>query len=268
MIRRLAPVALLAALAVPAFAQNRGDFRWEKALPAGNQVSVNNINGDITVVPSTSGKVEVVGIKRGDSQYFDRLRADVQQTSRGVVICVLDTDADSYCDENGMHSNSRNRSNRGDRDWNNVSMSLEIAVPTNLMVSASSVSGDVSITGATGDVRANSVSGDIKLDRLRASSVSANTVSGDVEVSVQEFTGRGDLVFNSVSGDVTLDLPRQLDADLTMTTVSGEINSDFALTLGNGRMNRRAVEARIGAGGRRLNLTTVSGDVKLRSTGR
>jgi len=266
MLRRLVPAALIAAtIATPALAQNRADFRWDKALPAGNEVSIHNINGDITVIPSTSGKVEVVGIKRGSSQYFDRIKADVQQTSRGIVICVLDNSADSYCDDRGMHSDSRNDRGSHDRDWNNVSMSLEVAVPTNLVVSASSVSGDVSITGATGDVRANSVSGSLKLDRLRASSVSANTVSGDIEVSIQEFTGRGDLKFNTVSGDVTLDLPRQLDADLSMTTVSGDINSDYPLTLGNSRMNRRSIDARIGGGGRHLDFNTVSGSVKLRA---
>jgi hypothetical protein len=37
------------------------------------------------------------------------------------------------------------------------------------------------------------------------------------------------------------------------------------MTLGNGRVNRRNIEARIGAGGRRLDLNTVSGDVKLRA---
>ena len=56
-----------------------------------------------------------------------------------------------------------------------------------------------------------------------------------------------------------------LNVDLSMTTVSGGINSDYALTLGNGRVNRRNIEARIGSGGRRLDLTTVSGDVKLRA---
>jgi len=266
MLRRLVPVALIAALATPTLAQTRGDFHWDKALAAGNEVSVHNINGNITVIPSTSGRVEVVGIKRGTGD-LERIRAEVKETSHGVVICVLDSNPDSYCDERGMHSDSRNndRNYRGDRDWNNVSMNLEVSVPTNLQVSANSVSGDVSITGATGDVRANSVSGDLKLDRLRASSVVANTVSGDVEVSIQEFTGRGDLVFRTVSGDVTLDLPRQLDVDLSMNTVSGGINSDYALTLGNGRVNRRNIEARIGAGGRRLDLSTVSGDVKLRA---
>ena len=260
MTRRFASVALLSVLASAAGAQ-RSDFRWEKALPAGNEVSVNNINGDITVLPSSNGRVEVVGVKRGTGN-FDRVKADVQQTSRGIVVCVL-LNEDSYCDDRGMHSDSRNR--RSDNDWNDVRMDLEISVPTNLTVSANAVSGNISITGATGDVRANSVSGDVKLDRIRASSVYANTVSGDVEVSIQEFTGRGDLTFHSVSGDITLDLPRQLDADLSMSTVSGGINSDYAMTIGDGRMDRRSVRATIGRGGRRLDFSTVSGSVKLRA---
>ena len=269
MIRRLAPVALLAALTTPALAQqNRADFRWEKALSAGNEVSIHNVRGDVTVIPSTSGKVEVVGIKRG-GQAADRFRAEVKETSRGVVICVMDSDTDSSCDERGMQSRSRNdRDSRYDREYDNASMNLEVAIPGNVQVSANSVSGDVAITGATGDVRANSVSGDIRLDRLRASGVSANTVSGDIEVSIQELSGRGDLSFHTVSGDITLDLPRQLDADLSMTTVSGNIDSDYSLTLGDGRMDRRSMQARIGSGGRRLSFTTVSGDVKLRANGR
>jgi DUF4097 and DUF4098 domain-containing protein YvlB len=145
-------------------------------------------------------------------------------------------------------------------------MDLEIAVPTNLTVAPSTVSGDISVTGAVGEESANSVSGDIKLDRIRPSSVRANTVSGDVEVTIVEFTGRGDLQFHSVSGDVVLDLPRDFAADLSMSTVSGDVDSDFAITLGNSRMNRRSISGRIGAGGRKLDVSTVSGDLRLRTS--
>jgi len=266
MTRRFASTLLLAALATPALAQNRGDFHWDKTVAAGSEVSIHNVSGDITVLPSSSGRVEVVGVKRGTGN-LDRIHAEVRETSRGLVICVINDDSYDTCDERGLRSDSRGRDDRrGDREWNNASMNLEVAVPANVTVGANSVSGDISMTGATGDVRANTVSGDVKLDRLRASSVAANTVSGDVEVSIQEFTGRGDLTFHSVSGDITLDLPRQLDADLSMTTVSGGMNSDYALTLGNGRMDRRNFAARIGSGGRRLDFSTVSGDVKLRAS--
>ena len=256
MIRRLLSTALVVSIATPALAQ-RADFRWEKALPAGNDVSISNVNGDVTVKPSTSGKVEVTGTKRGNSRYFDDIKAEARETSHGVEICVMHVDDDSHCgDERGRRY--------GHHDWNDVRMDLEVAVPTNLRVSANTVSGDVSVDGAHGDVDANSVSGDIHLDRLHATSVHANSVSGDIDVGVDEFTGRGDLFFHSVSGNVTLSVPRGFDADLSMSTVSGDINSDFPITLGNGRMSRRRLEARIGNGGRRLDVGTVSGDLRLR----
>jgi len=253
---------LIAAIATPALAQTRAaDFTWSGTASAGRELSVGNINGDIKITPSTTGKVEVLGFKRGDSQYFDRIRADVQQTSRGIVVCVLYDDA-SYCDDNGSHSDRR----RGDRDWGNVRMDLQVAVPTTLEVSASTVSGDVDVTGAHGNVRANSVSGDIHLDRLHASSIRANTVSGDVEVRVDEFTGDGDLSFNSVSGDITLEAPRNFGADIAMSSISGDVNSDFPLTVGSSRsMRRGGMEARVGNGGRRLEFHTVSGNLRLRS---
>ncbi|HET7371779.1 MAG TPA: DUF4097 family beta strand repeat-containing protein [Gemmatimonadaceae bacterium] len=256
MMRRLLSTAMVVAIATPVLAQNRADFRWEKALPAGNEVSIHNVNGDVTVKPSTSGKVEVTGTKRGNSLYFDEIKAQVRETSSGVVVCVQHADDDSECGDSGRR--------HGNYDWRDVQMDLEVAVPTNLRVSAASVSGDVTVTGAHGDVDVNSVSGDVRLDGLHATSIHANSVSGDIDVGVSELTGRGDLYFHTVSGDVTLEVPRGFDADLSMSTVSGDIDSDFPITLGNGRMSRRRIEARIGNGGRRLDVATVSGDLRVR----
>ncbi|HSQ30622.1 MAG TPA: DUF4097 family beta strand repeat-containing protein [Gemmatimonadaceae bacterium] len=256
MIRRLLSTAMIVAIATPVLAQNRADFRWEKALPAGNDVSIHNVNGDVKVKPSTTGKVEVTGTKRGNSRYFDEIKAQVRETSNGVVVCVQHADDDSQCGESGRRY--------GNHDWRDVQMDLEVAVPTNLRVSASSVSGDVSVTGAHGDVEVSSVSGDVRLDGLHATSIRANSVSGDIDVGVDELTGRGDLYFHTVSGDVTLEVPAGFEADLSMSTVSGDIDSDFPITLGNGRMSRRRVEARIGNGGRRLDVATVSGDLRVR----
>jgi len=266
MIRRVASLALLAAVAAtPALAQTRrADFNWQGVVAAGGEVALNNINGNVKVVPSTTGRVEIIGFKSGDAAYFNQVRVDVQPTSRGLVVCVLFENQDSSCDERGVHSNSRGRND--DRGWNRLQMDIEVAVPTNLRVSASSVSGDVDVTGAQGDVHANSVSGDIRLDHLKATSITANSVSGDIIIRVDQFTGQGDLSFNTVSGDVTLEVPKQFDADLRMSTVSGDIDSDFQLVISNNRTRGRgSVDARIGNGGRRLDLNTVSGDLKLRS---
>ena len=90
-------------------------------------------------------------------------------------------------------------------------------------------------------------------------------MSGSVRATVR---GRATapLRFSSVSGDLTIALPRDLGADIEMSTVSGEMSSDFPLTLGGGgRMSRSRMQARVGAGGRTLSLSTVSGSVRLRA---
>lgn len=259
MIRQLASLTLIAA-ALPLGAQRRADFQWSNPVAAGSTVSVRNISGDVKVTASTTGRVEVLGFKSGRGR-LDRVRGNVEQTSRGITVCVLYDDMQS-CDDN----HSGNRRGRWSDDDGDASIDFEVSVPTNLLVDAGSVSGDVSVDGAHGDVTASSVSGDVSLSHLHASSVRANSVSGDVDIRVDELLGRGDFKFTSVSGDVTLEVPRDFGADLSMTTVSGEIDSDFPITLGgNGRMNRRNVDARIGAGGRKMDVSTVSGDLRIKS---
>jgi len=256
----LACVAISALPASAALAQARGDFHWEGAVAAGGEVSIHNVNGDVKVTPSSTGRVEVIGTKHGSGR---DITAEVHQTSRGLIVCVVFQDADTRCDEDGYSMNSHR--NRGDNNWNDASMDLQVTIPANLTVAASSVSGDVDITGAQGSVSGHSVSGDVRMMHLRASSVDANSVSGDIDVQIDELSGRGDLSFRTVSGDVDITVPKQFDADISMSTVSGTMDSDYAMTLTNGRTSRRNIQARIGAGGRRLELNTVSGDVKIRS---
>ena len=259
---RIVPAfALTTLLCAPTVAQSQnrdGDFHWDRRLTTGQRVHARNINGDITVMPSSSGRVEIVGVRRGSSRSSDRLTAEVTETSDGIMVCVVRADADDQCDGKGY------RQHGDDDDWGRASMNLEIRLPSGLEIDASSVSGNVDVVGAQGNVQVGSVSGDVRLERLRASSVEARTVSGEISASIESLSGSGPLSFKSVSGDVKLELPRSLDADLSMSSVSGQLDSEFQLTLG-GRTSRRRIEARIGRGGRDLDVTTVSGDVRLRA---
>jgi len=262
---RYTPAVVLTLMCAPiiAGAQDRdrdGDLRWERRLSAGQHVHVRNINGDISVTPAASGRVEIVGVRRGSSRYADRLTAEVTETSDGIMVCVVRRDSSDECDGRGYHTHD------DDDNWGNASLNLEIRLQSSLEIDATSVSGNVDVVGAQGDVRATSVSGDIRLERLRATSVEAHSVSGGISASVESLSGSGPLSFKTVSGDVKLELPRGLDADLSMSSVSGQLDSEFQMTLGGRAASRRRIDARIGRGGRELNLTTVSGDVRLRMT--
>lgn len=262
LIRNLRTLALAGAAvtltAVVAAAQGTGDFHYEKQLAAGSVVRLHNLDGDISVAPSGSGKVEIIGRRTRDGD--TPAHVEVHETSRGLIACVMWDDVDGSCDEDGYHIHGD-----GDRSWRrHGSMNLEVRLPSNVVVSAGSISGDVSVEGAQGDVRATSVSGSVTLRHLRAASLRATSVSGDVDAQIDEFTGSGDISAKSVSGDVTLEMPKALDADVSVSTVSGHVDSDYPMTL-NGRMSRRRIEARIGKGGRDLEISTVSGDVTLRA---
>jgi hypothetical protein len=241
------------------------DFRWEKALAASSVVSLHNLNGDVSVSPSTSGKVEITGVRRGNRRYFDDVTLEVVETSRGIMVCSMFRNADMECDEGGFRVHNDRRRGWRDRDWDDVSIDIVVKLPKGMQVSANSVSGDVAVAGAEGRVRAGSVSGNVRMEQLRAvTGVRATSVSGNIDVRVESLSGEGDLHFSSVSGNVTAELPKDLNADVTMRSVSGQLDSDFPLTL-NGRMNRHSLEARIGKGGRSLEVHTVSGDVRLRT---
>ena len=260
-----AAVVLLALAALTdAHAQLRSsarDFRWAKSLPAGQWVRVHNVSGDVTVTAVDGDRVEVVGIHRGSGDFDDDdVRVDVHEGRDGVTICAL-WGPDSRCDDRGLHieSHGEGRRRRGSVDF-------QVRLPRRLRLSANSVSGDVEVNGAGDEVRARSVSGNVRLERVRAPAVSASSVSGDVEAQIDALTGAGDLRFTSVSGNVSLQLPRSLDADVTLKTVSGELDSDFPLVIrGGSRMARRTITGTIGRGGRELQLTTVSGNVRLRA---
>ncbi len=253
-------------------------FAWNGRIAAGNTVKIRNLAGAINVERSGSGQVEVTGVKqyrRGDAA---DVRFEVVPEGGDVTICAIWFEGS--CGDDGQKSGRR----RGDDENrnNDVSVTFTVKLPAGVKLDASGVSANVNVRGATagvsansvsgdviladvaGDIRLNSVSGDVKVSGATTGSVHANSVSGDVEIVIDQLSGSGDFDFNTVSGDVVITFPANLDATLEMSTLSGELTSDFPLTT-QGDRRRRNIEARIGSGGgRTLKFHSVSGNVTLR----
>jgi DUF4097 and DUF4098 domain-containing protein YvlB len=92
-----------------------------------------------------------------------------------------------------------------------------------------SVSGDASLTNATGNVAIKAVSGDVHAQDLVASRVQAHTVSGDVNVRIAT-SFSGTVQINTVSGDVELALPSDTNARVSLSTSSGDLRCDHDAT--------------------------------------
>jgi phage baseplate assembly protein gpV len=237
------------------------DFQQTYRVPAGTQVSVSSVSGDVRVTPHDGDAVVVIGYKEGR----DKDQVFIEDSSSGNRISVRDR----------YPQNCRNC---------NVSVRFEVKIPRKSQLrydAFSSVSGNVEVTGASGELHVKSVSGDVTVKdcdaTVKASSVSgnvdvgsnegtvnANSVSGNVNVAIERLSEGGDMKFNSVSGNVAVRVPATLNAEVDMSSMSGALRTDFPITIEKGEFKpNHSARGRIGEGGRRLKINSISGNISL-----
>jgi DUF4097 and DUF4098 domain-containing protein YvlB len=132
-------------------------------------------------------------------------------------------------------------------------------------VTAESVSGDVMIGGVTGDVETESVSGEISITDAKSKAVRAETVGGPITY-FGTIEALGNYVFKTHAGRLTLGIPASTGATVGLETFSGDVESDFPMTL-TSRTTRKSNESKfeftLGDGKARVVLETFSGDIRI-----
>jgi DUF4097 and DUF4098 domain-containing protein YvlB len=144
-------------------------------------------------------------------------------------------------------------------------------------VRVSSASGSVNVTNTKGDVRVNAIAGTIQVLRPGAR-VETDTASGAIDiqgasndVKAHAASGRvsvqGNPAANSywelktVSGSVLLKVPASANFHLSAQAVSGEIRTDIPIMIEE--QGKRVLRARMGRGGARVDVQTVSGEIRV-----
>ncbi|HMA12031.1 MAG TPA: DUF4097 family beta strand repeat-containing protein [Steroidobacteraceae bacterium] len=193
MILAIAPCIMVAAS--PADAATS----FSKLVPADakGRVQVSNVSGDITITAWDRREVDVQG------EYGTGIeRIDVAQNGGDVQVKVIYKDR-GWLDRNG---------------WRDSDVQLQVKVPVEAELEASTVSGTIVVNGARGEQRLKSVSGDVRSDVV-GTEVNATTISGLVDL-----TGTGKEVHvraSSVSGDVRL---RRMGGDIEVRSTSGDVD--------------------------------------------
>jgi DUF4097 and DUF4098 domain-containing protein YvlB len=219
------------------------DFHKAYAIPAGGQISVKNVSGDIKVTGYSGGNSVLVDAYRVGR---DRDLVEIEDSSTGGRVELhVRYPQSCNCD---------------------ASVNFEVRVPANVDYAfdgIGSVSGGVELSGVQGNIRAESVSGGVVLTDV-GGTIKASSVSGSVNAQVTRIDKPGELRFSSVSGSVAVIAPARLNADIDMSSVSGSLQTDFPIEVqkeqyGPGQHAR----GRLGSGTTTLRISTVSGKVTL-----
>jgi DUF4097 and DUF4098 domain-containing protein YvlB len=147
---------------------------------------------------------------------------------------------------------------------NDVNVEFRVKVPAGVRFVGRTVNGGIEASGITADAEAETVNGGVDLDAT--GTARAQTVNGGITARCGRADWTGALSLKTVNGGIDITLPQGASADVKASTVNGDIQTDFPLTV-TGKISRRRLEGTIGGGGRTLELETVNGSIGLHKGG-
>jgi len=240
------------AVGIPASAQT--DFEWTGQLAPGQSIEVIDVNGSIHASAARSGNISVTAVKTARRSNPAEVRFEVVPHAGGVTVCVMYPEP-AGSQPNQCQPGGRGRNNSKDND---TSVEFNVQVPAGIKLLARTVNGSIDANGLMSDTDASTVNGSVTV--ATSGAARATTVNGAIRAAMGQAPNGGK--FTTVNGEVTLQLPASTNADVRVSTISGEIRSDFPLQIDTEPGPKHASGV-IGNGGRALDISTVNGGVTL-----
>lgn len=247
-----------------ALADTTVEFRKTVPLSPGAPVTVDNVNGSITVSAWDSTYADIFAVKQ--SKYG---RDEIDKVSIDVTVSS-GLDIRTRFDKRGLFGSSPRV---------NVNYTIRLPRTANLR-SVGTVNGGIVLRGTGGETSAHTTNGSIKIEGV-SHIVGANSTNGSINIenamSVREAsttngsitasitTSPGASEFETVNGSITLTIPTGTNANLEFRTVNGNIKIPEGVRLGRGQISRKRFSGSIGSGGPVISAQTVNGSVSMRS---
>ncbi len=240
--------ALTLLLATTAGARMNRENVQSFPLAADGRLSLENVNGDVTIEAWDRDEVSVETVIRAESQ-----------ESLDEVEVVIDADADRIRIET-VYPERRHRSHQA------ASVDYMIRMPRSASIDGLElVNGSLTLAGLAGDVEAALVNGRAEAREL-GGDVTIETVNGSLEVSLTALEAGQSVSLESVNGSLELAIPGYANADIEAETVHGRIKNDFGLEAEDGRWVGSSLSGTLGRGGARVELENVNGSINIRQT--
>ena len=236
--------ALMAfALTASASDQFTAEFHRSFSLPSNGRVSLENVNGNVTITGWDKSEIQIDAVKKANSQQkLDEAKIEVEASNDAVHIRT------KYPDNH--HNN------------NPATVTYELHVPRGARLdSISLVNGSLDVSQVSGDIKTNLVNGKTSIHDI-AGRADLSAVNGAITAGYRSLSGVSEIRLKSVNGAVTLGLPASPNAELSVSTVNGGIQTDFPLQV-QGKFMGHRLDGKLGNGGTRIEISNVNGSVHI-----
>ncbi|HVP50330.1 MAG TPA: DUF4097 family beta strand repeat-containing protein [Candidatus Bathyarchaeia archaeon] len=235
----------LMALATPALASDIFTEEFHRTVPlsANGRVSLENVNGNVTITGWERNEVQIDAVKKADTQ---------EKLAEATIEVV--TSSDSVRIKTKYPENHHNN--------NPASVTYTLHVPRGAELdSINLVNGSLDVSQVSGEIRTSLVNGKTTVHDL-AGRADFSAVNGAINANYRSLANVSEIKVHAVNGAVRLGLPSSPNADVSVSTVNGGISTDFPLTV-QGKFMGHRIDGRLGSGGTHIDISNVNGSVHI-----
>ena len=239
-------------------------------------VVIDNIYGDVEVVPSNDNKVYLsleILISAKSDQLIEKAKKELQlgeEQSGDSLILFTKAPFIKRC----TWWNGRGFSMEDEPKYS-FRYQYKLKVPKSVTLEAKTVNrGEVFVKNIDGAIKACNVNGGVEIQNARKV-LQASTVNGDVTINFLE-TPDEDIDFNTVNGDFNFELPKNFSAKVYFDTMNGDMYSAFDYEHMSPKVEKSEKDGQfkigtktgveIGTGGPELSFRSINGNVYLKKS--
>jgi DUF4097 and DUF4098 domain-containing protein YvlB len=221
----------------------REELRQTYQLSAGARVELSNINGsiDVETAEGNTAELRITSYSRDPNPR----KLAVEQTASSLSV----------------RGDGRRTRDSDMMNFDNTSYRVWLKLPRRSELTVNGASESVRVGELDGAIRLSNVSGSVGVAQATGSAV-VSQVSGSVTLNMARL-GAGGVRVEGVSGKVSLRFMDDVNADLQTKGIKGKVYVELANVAVEGEMNRADFRAKVGTGGAPIQISDVTGSVRL-----
>lgn len=225
---------------------------WKKTyqLDPGGRFELTNVNGRITVEPSTGNAVEVVAEKKARAATVEMARQALER------IQIQETVSPSAIRIETKHDRNHGLFDRA----GGIEVRYTVRVPAGSDVTLTTVNGGIEVEGLRGRTVLETTNGGIK-GRDLTGQVQAETTNGGVEIDLARLSEKG-VKLGCTNGGISLRLPADAKASISASVTNGGIDTS-GLDVDASETSRRRLNGRLNGGGARIEIEGTNGGIRI-----